>query len=84
MGLLLSIIVGGVIGWIASLIMRTDAQMGILGNIGVVVLPDQIAVSEAHDAFGEDGKLYDGKMHASIEGLGRNLAEFLARMNTSG
>jgi len=33
MGLLISIIVGGVIGWIATLIMKTDHQIGILGNI---------------------------------------------------
>src|SRR5262249_52320163 len=33
MGLLVSIIIGGIIGWIATLIMRTDAQIGILGNI---------------------------------------------------
>jgi uncharacterized membrane protein YeaQ/YmgE (transglycosylase-associated protein family) len=33
MGLLVSIIVGGVIGWIATLIMKTDHQIGILGNI---------------------------------------------------
>jgi NAD(P)H-dependent FMN reductase len=51
----------------------------ILGNIGVVVLPDQIAVAEAHGAFTEDGQHHDGKMHASIEGLGRNLAEFLGK-----
>lgn len=33
MGLLISIIVGGIIGWIATLIMKTDQQFGILGNI---------------------------------------------------
>ena len=33
MGLLISIIIGGIIGWIASLIMKTDAQMGIISNI---------------------------------------------------
>ncbi|HKZ03989.1 MAG TPA: GlsB/YeaQ/YmgE family stress response membrane protein [Methylomirabilota bacterium] len=38
MGLLISIIVGGVIGWFASLIMRTDAQIGILGNIGIGIV----------------------------------------------
>jgi chromate reductase len=53
----------------------------ILGNIGVVVLPDQIAVSEANGAFTEDGKHHDGKMHASIEGLGRSLAELLKKLN---
>jgi uncharacterized membrane protein YeaQ/YmgE (transglycosylase-associated protein family) len=38
MGLLISIIVGGVIGWFASLVMRTDAQIGILGNIGIGIV----------------------------------------------
>ena len=33
MGLLISIIIGGIIGWVATRIMRTDAQIGILGNI---------------------------------------------------
>ena len=35
MGLIVWIIVGGVIGWLASIIMRTDAQRGILLNIVV-------------------------------------------------
>ena len=52
----------------------------ILGNIGVVVLPDQIAVSEAHGAFTADGKHQDAKMHESIENLGRWLAEFLKKL----
>jgi uncharacterized membrane protein YeaQ/YmgE (transglycosylase-associated protein family) len=38
MGLLISIIIGGVIGWLASLIMKTDAQMGILANIVVGII----------------------------------------------
>ena len=32
------IIVGGIIGWLASLIMRTDAQQGILLNIVVGII----------------------------------------------
>lgn len=32
------IIVGGVIGWLASLIMRTDAQQGLLLNIIVGII----------------------------------------------
>lgn len=35
MGLLISIIVGGIIGWVASLIMRTSGQVGVLGNIAI-------------------------------------------------
>jgi chromate reductase, NAD(P)H dehydrogenase (quinone) len=55
------------------------AVRSILGNIGVVVLPAQIAVPTAHQAIGEDGRLKDEKMQASIEGLGRGLAEFLTK-----
>lgn len=50
----------------------------ILGNIGVVVLPDQIAVPTAHEAFAPDGSLVDPKQHAAVRGLGVTLAQFLA------
>lgn len=52
----------------------------ILANIGVVVLPDQIAIAEAHNNFTADGKHQDTKMHESIEKLGRGLAEFLKKL----
>jgi NAD(P)H-dependent FMN reductase len=52
----------------------------ILGNIGVIVLPDQIAVAQAHEAFNPDGTLKDPKRQAGIEGLGRMLAEFLGKL----
>ena len=38
MGLIMWLIVGGVIGWLASLIMRTDAQQGVLLNIVVGIV----------------------------------------------
>lgn len=38
MNILLLLIVGGVIGWVASIIMRTDAQQGIWLNILVGVV----------------------------------------------
>lgn len=38
MNLIILLIVGGVIGWVASLIMRTDAQQGILLNIVVGIV----------------------------------------------
>jgi len=36
--MLISIIIGGISGWIACLMMKTDAQMGIIANvlIGIV------------------------------------------------
>ncbi|MCB1007904.1 MAG: GlsB/YeaQ/YmgE family stress response membrane protein [Acidobacteria bacterium] len=33
MGLIIFLIIGGVIGWLASLLMKTDAQMGWIANI---------------------------------------------------
>src|SRR3954469_8496163 len=52
----------------------------ILGNIGVIVLPDQVAVPRAYEAFAEDGRLHDPKQQAAVEGLGRALADFVAKL----
>jgi len=38
MGLILWLVIGGVIGWLASIVMRTDAQQGILLNIVVGIV----------------------------------------------
>jgi uncharacterized membrane protein YeaQ/YmgE (transglycosylase-associated protein family) len=38
MGLIILLIVGGLIGWVASMIMRTDGQQGILLNIVVGIV----------------------------------------------
>src|ERR1700758_1959235 len=43
----------------------------ILGNIGVIVLPDQIAIAKAHEAFKQDGSLVDPKRQEGVEGLGK-------------
>ena len=52
----------------------------ILGNIGVIVLPDQIAVAKAHEACQPDGSLTDPKQQAGIEVLGKTLASFLMKL----
>ena len=38
MGIILWLIVGGIVGWLASIVMRTDAQQGILLNIVVGIV----------------------------------------------
>ena len=38
MDILIALVVGGVIGWLASLLMKTDAQMGVLANVIVGVV----------------------------------------------
>ena len=38
MNFLIWLIIGGIVGWLASLIMRTDAQQGILLNVVVGIV----------------------------------------------
>ena len=38
MGLILFLIIGGVIGWLASIVMRTDGQQGIILNVVVGIV----------------------------------------------
>jgi uncharacterized membrane protein YeaQ/YmgE (transglycosylase-associated protein family) len=38
MNLIIWLVVGGVIGWLASLVMRTDAQQGVVLNVVVGII----------------------------------------------
>ncbi|MGE3492080.1 MAG: GlsB/YeaQ/YmgE family stress response membrane protein [Vicinamibacterales bacterium] len=38
MGLLMSLLVGALVGWLASLLMKTDKQMGTIANIIVGIV----------------------------------------------
>lgn len=38
MSWIISLIIGGIIGWVASLIMKTDTQMGLIANIVVGII----------------------------------------------
>ena len=52
----------------------------ILGNIGVLVLPDQVSIPKAHEAFEPDGMLKDKKKQAAVEDLGSTLAATLSKL----
>lgn len=52
----------------------------ILGNIGAHVLPDQIAISAAYNAFDEAGELKDADKAKSVKGLGAKLAAFVSKL----
>jgi chromate reductase len=66
----------GVLGGLRGLV----HVRAILGNIKVLVLPDQIAVAKASEAFNSDGSLKDPKQQAAVEGLGGELARVIARL----
>jgi uncharacterized membrane protein YeaQ/YmgE (transglycosylase-associated protein family) len=38
MGWIVSLIVGGIVGWLASIVMKTNAQMGLIANVVIGVL----------------------------------------------
>lgn len=43
MGLIVLLVVGGLIGWVASMLMRTDAQQGVVLNIVVGIVGSMLA-----------------------------------------
>lgn len=52
----------------------------ILGNIRVLVIPDQVAVPDAGNAFDDSGALRDPKRKAALERLGATLARIAEKL----
>ena len=74
---LLSASPGGLGGMRALVHLRS-----ILGNIGVLVLPDQVSISAAYEAFDESGKLKDERKAKQVADVARNLVEVAAKLMT--
>jgi NAD(P)H-dependent FMN reductase len=76
-------------GKVAALVSASPGALGgmrglvtlrsILGNIGVVVLPDQLSISNAHEAFAEGGKLKDEKKAKQLAAIAKSLAQIAAK-----
>lgn len=56
----------------------------ILGNIGVLVLPDQLAVNQAHQAFDAEGQLVHEHHTRSVARIVSQLVHVVARLTESG
>ena len=52
----------------------------ILSSIGCIVLPDQVAIAKAHEAFNEDGTIKNERQQKSVTALGTTLAETLEKL----
>ena len=53
----------------------------LLGNLGITLLPDQIAIPSAFQAFGPDGRLVDSEQETKVKALGAALAQQLKKLS---
>jgi NAD(P)H-dependent FMN reductase len=67
----------GVLGGLRGLV----HVRSILGNIQVLVLPDQFALVKAHEAFDGDGWLKDPRSQAAVEKVARRLVQLLGKLH---
>lgn len=56
------------------------ALRSILGNIGVIVIPTQMGIARANDAFDERGELKDERQQQAIESIATETVTFVARL----
>ena len=54
----------------------------LLGNIGVIVLPDQVAIGAAHEVFDDAGLIKDERKAAQVASLARGLTNFLVKLQS--
>lgn len=79
-------------GKVAALLSASPGALGglrglvhlraLLGNIGVIVLPDQVAIGAAHEVFDDAGKIKDERKSAQIANLARSLTNFLVKLQS--
>ena len=62
MNLILALIIGGVIGWLASIVMRTNAQQGILMNIVVGIIGSLLGSFLLGGLFGASGSILNSPL----------------------
>ena len=55
----------------------------ILGTIGTIVIPKQLAVSKAAEAFDEHGKLKDPKQQATLEAVVKKLIDITSKLHAA-
>lgn len=54
----------------------------ILGNIGVLVIPEQIAIAKAHEVFNTDGTMKNKDQEEQVKKIGANVAKLLTKLTT--
>ena len=54
----------------------------LLGNLGVIVMPEQQAVPNGFHAFNDDGSMVDEKLEIRVRRLGGNLVQFTDKLKS--
>lgn len=82
---------GCFVGKVAGLMAASPGALGglrglvhlraILGNIQVLVLPEQLAVPKAHEAFNPDGTLKDAQQQKIVERIGATVASVASKLS---
>jgi NAD(P)H-dependent FMN reductase len=77
-------------GKIAGLVSASRGHLGgvrglavlrsILSNIGVIVIPTQMAISRANDAFEPNGDLKDERQQTAVESVGAEVVSVAAKL----
>lgn len=77
-------------GKVAALLSASPGALGglrglvhlrsILGNIGVIVLPDQVAIAKAPEAFDPNGQLVDPKFQSLVDSLAQSLVAVVSKL----
>ena len=75
MNIILALIIGGIIGWLASIVMRTNARQGLLLNIVVGIVGSLLGTFLLGRFFGADGNI----MNSPLDG-GTLLAAFVGAL----
>ena len=79
-------------GKIAGLMSASPGRLGglrglvhvraILENMGVIVIPNQVAISQANEAFNLDGAMNNEKQEQQVRKIGSDLAGILLKLNS--
>ncbi len=64
--LIVALIIGGVIGWLASVVMRTDAQQGIFLNIVVGIIGSLLGSFLLGSLFGAEGNIMNNALDGGV------------------
>ena len=62
MNLIIALIIGGIIGWLASLLMRTDAQQGVILNVVVGIVGSLLGSFLLGRFFGAGGNILNSPL----------------------